>query len=162
VDLVVEGMKDRDWPRVAEIFASGIATGDATFESSVPSWDEWDADHLDDHRLVARRDGVLVGWAALSAVSDRCAYGGVAEVSVYVASEATGSGVGRRLLDELIDSSERGGIWTLQAQIFPENEVSIALHHKAGFRTVGVRERLGQMDGRWRDVILLERRSPTL
>jgi phosphinothricin acetyltransferase len=119
----------------------------------------WDAGHLPCCRLVARAGGEALGWAALSPVSSRCVYGGVAEVSVYVAERARGRGVGRLLLSELVAASERHGIWTLQAGIFPENQASIALHQRAGFRLVGVRERLGSMDGRWRDVVLMERRS---
>lgn len=152
-------MTDPDWPRVAEIYRDGIATGDATFEAAVPSWDGWDREHLERPRLVGRRAGEVLGWAALSPVSDRCAYGGVAEVSVYVSPDAWGTGVGRALLEELIRASEAAGIWTLQAGIFPENAASIALHERCGFRTVGVRERLGEMNGRWRDVVMLERRS---
>ena len=155
-------MERSDWELVAAIYAAGIATGDATFDTAVPSWEAWDREHLSDHRLVGRRDDQVVGWAALSPVSERCAYEGVAEVSIYVAPEATGAGVGRALLEELIRSSEAGGLWTLQAGIFPENEASIALHTRCGFRIVGVRERFGKMDGRWRDVVLLERRSPAV
>jgi phosphinothricin acetyltransferase len=160
VDIVIEPMLERDWPRVADIYAAGIATGNATFETAAPSWAEWNASHLERHRLVARRDGKVVGWAALSPVSDRCAYEGVAEVSVYVAPETTGAGIGRSLLEALIRSSEADGIWTLQTGIFPENEASLSLHLRSGFREVGVRERLGRLDGRWRDVVMLERRSP--
>lgn len=148
------------WPRAAEIYAQGIATGDATFETAVPTWEEWDASHLADHRLVALCGDVL-GWAALSPVSDRCAYGGVAEASVYVDASARGRGVGRALLAALVAGADGGGIWTVQAGVFPENAASVALLEGAGFRTVGVRERLGRLGGRWRDVVLLERRSRT-
>jgi phosphinothricin acetyltransferase len=150
-----------DWAVVAGIYAQGIATGDATFEREVPEWAAWNAAHLATGRLVAEGGSAVVGWAALSPVSGRCVYAGVAEVSVYVADSARGRGVGHRLLDALVAESERLGIWTLQAGIFPENEASLALHRRCGFRVVGHRERIGQMqDGRWRDVVLLERRSP--
>ena len=148
-----------DWEDVRRIYAEGIATGNATFETAPPSREAWDASHRKDCRLVAREGDTVVGWAALSPVSDRCAYGGVAEVSVYVAGSARGRGVGRALLSELVRASEEAGLWTLQAGIFPENAASIAIHHACGFRTVGVRERLGRLAGAWRDVALLERRS---
>ncbi len=147
-----------DWPRVRAIYEDGIRSGDATFETEAPEWEAWDAGHLA-LRLVAERDGEVVGWAALSAVSDRCVYQGVAEVSVYVADAARGAGVGRALLEELVARSEADGIWTLQAGVFPENEASLRLHRACGFREVGVRERLGELGGVWRDVLLLERRS---
>jgi L-amino acid N-acyltransferase YncA len=150
------------WPQVARIYAEGIATGDATFETEVPSWGDWDRTHLADHRLLAEAAGEAAGWAALAPVSGRCVYGGVAEVSVYVAAAARGRGVGAALLAALVASSEAGGVWTLQAGIFPENVASLRLHERAGFRVVGVRERLGTLHGRWRDVVLMERRSPTV
>lgn len=156
---VVRPMADADWDAVAAIYADGIATGDATFETTVPDPAAWDRDHLADGRLVAVRDGAVVGWAALAPVSGRCVYGGVGETSVYVAPDARGSGVGRVLLDALVAASEAAGLWTLQAGIFPENGASLALHERCGFRVVGRRERLGRLDGRWRDVVLLERRS---
>jgi phosphinothricin acetyltransferase len=149
---------ESDWPRVAAIFEEGIATGDATFETEAPSWDAWDAAHTDIRLVAESRDGV-VGWAALSGYSDRCCYRGVSEVSVYVADAARGRGVGRALLDAVISRSEAVGIWTLQAGIFPENKPSLRLHLGCGFRLVGVRERLGELGGVWRDVLLLERRS---
>jgi phosphinothricin acetyltransferase len=152
-------MTPADWDDVRRIYAEGIATGNATFETEPPSWETWDAAHLKDCRLVARDGESVVGWAALSRVSDRCVYGGVAEVSVYVAGSARGRGVGRALLAELVRASEDAGLWTLQAGIFPENAASIAIHHGCGFRTVGIREKLGKMRGAWRDVALLERRS---
>jgi len=152
-------MSAADWPAVRRIFREGIATGHATFESEAPPWEAWDAAHLEEPRLVAEEDGEVVGWAALSPVSDRCVYGGVAEVSVYVAEGARGRGVGRALLSELVRASEEEGIWTLQAGIFPENRASIHIHERCGFRTVGVRERLGEMHGEWRDVVFMERRS---
>jgi phosphinothricin acetyltransferase len=157
--LIVEGIKAGDWDAVRAIYQEGIATGNATFETSVPAWEAWDAAHLRDCRFVARQDGRVVGWAALSPASGRCVYAGVAEVSIYVAASARGKGVGKALLRALVDASERQGIWTLQAGIFPENEASIGLHEVCGFRVVGRRERLGQLDGLWRDVVLMERRS---
>jgi phosphinothricin acetyltransferase len=156
---MIAAMRPDDWPAVRAIYAEGIATGDATFETEVPSWEAWDAAHLRKHRLVARRGDEIVGWAAAVPVSGRCVYAGVAEHSVYVAASARGRGVGRRLLEALIASTEQAGIWTLQTGIFPENAVSIRLHQRCGFRIVGTRERIGHHQGRWRDVILLERRS---
>jgi len=155
-------MTPDDWQQVASVYREGIATGNATFETDVPSWETWDDGHLPTARLVADDNGTVVGWAALSPVSDRCAYGGVAEASVYVAASARGRGVGRALLEETIRVSEEAGIWTLQGGVFPENEASLALLARCGFRAVGLRERLGSMDGRWRDVVLLERRSPVV
>jgi phosphinothricin acetyltransferase len=148
-----------DWDRVAAIYRDGIESGNATFETSPPAWERWNAAHLPSGRLVARVADRVVGWAALSPVSDRCVYAGVAEVSVYVAADARGRGVGRALLAAIIEAAERDGIWTLQSGTFPENLASIALQKACGFREVGRRERLGKMAGRWRDVILLERRS---
>lgn len=160
--MTIEPMEAADWTRVAAIYAEGLATGDATFETAVPSWEDWDADHLESCRLVAREAGAVVGWAALSPVSERCVYGGVAEVSVYVGAVARGRGIGRALLDALVAASEEAGLWTLQAGVFPENTASVAVHERCGFRVVGTRERLGRLDGRWRDVLLLERRSPAV
>ena len=148
-----------DWPVVKAIYEQGIAYGDATFELEAPSWEDWDRSHLEGHRLVALQDGDVVGWAALAPVSERCVYGGVAENSVYVADAAQGRGTGRALLEELVLRAERDGIWTIQAGVFPENEASIELHRRCGFRVVGVRERIGQHHGVWRDVVLMERRS---
>ena len=152
-------MRAEDWPAVAAIFGEGIATRNATFETEPPSWEAWDEAHLAEHRLVAELDGEVVGWAALSPVSERCCYRGVAENSVYVASWAQGQGVGRGLLDALIVRSEAEGIWTLTAGIFRENKASVRLHLGCGFRLVGVRERLGELNAEWRDVLLFERRS---
>jgi L-amino acid N-acyltransferase YncA len=146
-----------DWPTVREIYEQGIATGDATFETKAPDWAAWDVSHS--LRLVAEEDGEVLGWAALSPVSERCVYEGVAEDSVYVASSARGRGIGRLLLEELVRRAEADGIWTLQAGVFPENDASLELHRRCGFRVVGVRERLGKQDGVWRDVVFMERRS---
>jgi phosphinothricin acetyltransferase len=153
-------MTEGDWPAVREIYEAGIATGHATFQTAAPTWQEWDRNHLPTCRVVAKNNREqIVGWAALSPVSSRAVYAGVCEVSVYVASEARGQGIGGKLLRALIEQAEADGRWTLQAGIFPENEASLVLHHSCGFRTVGRRERLGQLKGIWRDVVLLERRS---
>jgi L-amino acid N-acyltransferase YncA len=151
-----------DWPAVRSIYEDGIATRNATFETSAPAWEVWDAGRRPDCRLVARVDGQVVGWAALSPYSSRSAYHGVAEVSVYVAASARGKGLGRALLRALIEAAEAAGVWTLQAGIFPENETSIQLHSAERFRVVGRRERIGQLDGKWRDVVLMERRSDSV
>ena len=160
--LRIEPMRPEDWDRVRGIYLEGIATGQATFETTAPAWEAWDAAHMRAARLVAREGEATLGWAALSPVSSRCVYAGVAEVSVYVAAAARGLGVGRALLAALIAAAERDGLWTLQAGIFPENEASLAVHRRCGFREVGRRERLGKLNGAWRDVLLLERRSPTV
>jgi L-amino acid N-acyltransferase YncA len=157
--LTIEPLRPEHWEAVARIYGEGIATGDATFETEVPSWDAWDAAHLDGFRLVALRGGEVVGWAALSPVSERCVYAGVAEESVYVAADARGEGVGRALLEELIRRSEQDGLWTIQTGVFPENVASLRLHQRVGFRIVGLRERLGRHGDTWRDVVFLERRS---
>jgi L-amino acid N-acyltransferase YncA len=149
-----------DWPEVERIFAEGIATRMATFETVTPSWEDWDAGHLRAPRLVATLEGEMVGWAALSPVSRRAVYRGVAEVSVYVADRARRRGVGRALLNTLIERAEAAGLWTLQAGIFAENVPSIRLHEEAGFRLVGRRERIAELDGRWRDTVIYERRRP--
>ena len=155
----VEKMRDEDWRAVQAIYREGVATGDATFETGTPEWEEWNRSHWRDCRLVAREGDQVVGWAALSPVSSRCIYSGVAEVSVYVAARARGRGVGKVLLQALVEESERAGVWTLQGGIFPENVASLALHKACGFREVGYRERIGQMKGVWRDTVLVERRS---
>jgi phosphinothricin acetyltransferase len=152
-------MGPADWPHVAAIYAAGIATRNATFETEVPEWEAWDAAHLPDHRFVATEGDRIVGWVAVTGYSDRCCYEGVADLSVYVDPAAQGRGVGRALLERLVASTGDAGIWTLQAGIFPENEASLALHRRCGFRVVGTRERIGRLDGAWRDVVLLERRS---
>jgi phosphinothricin acetyltransferase len=160
--VTIAPLRRADWGDVARIYGEGIATGEATFETEVPEWDRWDAAHMPSHRLAATAGGHLVGWAALSPVSERCVYAGVAEVSVYVAAHARGHGVGAALLAALVSSSEADGVWTLQAGIFPENEASVRLHERAGFRVVGRRARLGRLHGAWRDVLLMERRSPVV
>jgi len=159
MEITVETMVASDWPEVALILREGIATGNARFEDTVPSWEEFDQTHLAHCRLVARSRNSVVGWIVLGAVSHRRVYAGVAEVSVYVKASARGQGVGRTLLAAMIGESEQAGIWMLQAGIFPENAASLALHRQCGFRTVGIRERIGQMNSVWRDVVLLERRS---
>jgi len=173
MDYQIIPMPPEFWPAVREIYGEGIATGNATFETEVPDWEKWNRSHLQTCRLVAleppREEGAgfsgpldkprVLGWAALSPVSSRKVYRGVAEVSVYVAASARGRGVGKTLLQALVEESEVNGIWTLQAGIFPENAASIALHKSCGFREVGVRRRLGKLGDAWRDVLLLERRS---
>ena len=156
---MIDKMQESDWEQVRSIYLEGIATGHATFETSAPEWARWNADHLAEPRLVWRENKKVCGWAALSRVSGRCVYAGVAEVSIYVAEECRGRGIGRALLAALAERSEQAGIWTLQAGVFPENRASIELQLQCGFREVGVREKLGQMAGKWRDVVLLERRS---
>lgn len=161
--VTLGSLRPDDWPDVERIYREGIATGQATFETAPPDWALWDERHRPEPRLVARDGrGQIVGWAALSPVSARTVYRGVAEVSVYVAAAARGQGVGRALLEELVAASERAGLWTLQAGIFPENILSLRLHAACGFRFVGRRERIGQLQGVWRDVLLLERRSDRL
>ncbi|HET7759417.1 MAG TPA: GNAT family N-acetyltransferase [Gaiellaceae bacterium] len=157
--MTVRDLRPGDWSEVAHIYAQGIATGNATFETAVPSWEDWDDSHLRELRLVAEEDGQVVGWIALSPVSSRPCYAGVAEISVYVAESARGRGVGSGLLDALVDSAERDGIWTLQTSVFPENGASLALLRRFGFRVVGTRERIGRLHGIWRDTVLVERRS---
>ena len=157
--ISVRDLRPGDWPEVARIFREGIATGNATFETAVPSWAAWDTAHVADHRLVAERNGLVVGWIALVPVSPRECYAGVAEVSAYVGEEARGKGVGAELLAALVESSERAGIWTLETGVFPENETSLRLLQRFGFRIVGTRERIGRLHGIWRDVVFLERRS---
>ena len=152
-------MKASDWPDVREVYRAGIGSGNATFETATPSWEQWDAAHLPVSRLVASADGKITGWAALSRVSPREAYAGVADVSIYVAADARGQGYGRALLEALIVEAESNGIWMLQAGIFPENLASIKLHERCGFRLVGFRERVAKLNGTWRNTLLMERRS---
>ena len=147
---------------VLAIYQAGIDTGNATFETTSPAWTEWDAAHLPRHRFVALAGDRVAGWVATSAVSDRCVYAGVLEVSIYISPDARGRGVGAQLMSKVVESTEADGVWTLQAGIFPENTASLELHERAGFRVIGRRERIGQRLGRWRDVLLLERRSTTV
>jgi len=158
-DVQIKLMQESDWEAVRTIYDEGIATGNATFETEVPDWGIWDKHHLKNCRFVASKSQKIVGWSALSPVSPRAVYQGVAEVSVYITASAQGEGIGKALLLKLIEESEEKGFWTLQAGIFPENRASIALHTSCGFREVGRRERLGQLNNVWRDVVLLERRS---
>jgi len=158
-EISTQQMTADSWKDVARIYESGIATKNATFETIGPAWDTWNTAHRPDCRLIALFDEKIVGWAALSNVSSRCVYSGVAEVSIYVDPDFRGMGVGDRLMSDLISESESNGIWTLQAGIFPENTGSLRLHEKHGFRLIGKKERIGKMDDVWRDVLQLERRS---
>ncbi len=162
VAMEISPMVAADWPGVSAIYLEGIATGNATFETLPPNWEQWDRDHLPMGRLVARQGRALAGWAALSRVSQRSCYSGVAELSVYVANWARGKGVGSALMKAAIAASEQAGIWTLQGSIFPENVASLRLCAAHGFRQVGYRERIGKLHGKWRDTILVERRSQTV
>jgi L-amino acid N-acyltransferase YncA len=155
---VIDEMRADDWPAVRAIYLEGIASGNATFETAAPSWEEWDAKHLPRPRLVFRDEGRVGGWAALGRVSARACYAGVAEVSVYVGDDFRGRGIGSTLLKTLVERSEEESIWTLQASIFPENDASVQIHIRNGFRIVGRRERIAQQNGIWRDTVLLERR----
>jgi phosphinothricin acetyltransferase len=157
---LIRDLDPKDWPAVRTIFEEGIATGQATFETEAPSWEDWDGAHS--MRLVGEEEGEVVGWAALAPYSARACYAGVAEESIYVAARARGKGVGRALLGALVNRSEQAGIWTLQAGVFPENRASVTLHLGCGFRVVGVLERIGRLNGEWRDVLLLERRSEVI
>lgn len=159
MNFEISYMQASAWEEVRAIYLEGIASGIATFETDAPSWEEWDNRHLQDCRLVARQGGRIVGWAALSLVSSRCVYAGVAEVSIYIARRAQKQGIGKALLRRLIEESEHVGLWTLQSGIFLENEASIQLHKSCGFREVGLREHLGKSNGAWRDIVLMERRS---
>jgi L-amino acid N-acyltransferase YncA len=158
----IRPMRAADAGQVLAIYQAGLDAGDASFETQAPSWEEFDAAKLPAHRLVAVAEGTgeLLGWAAVCPVSGRCVYAGVVEHSVYVAAAARRRGVGAALLQALIASTEAAGVWTIQSGIFPENAASLRLHERAGFRVVGVRERIGRHHGRWRDVVLVERRSP--
>ncbi len=157
--MQIRPMQATDWKAVKKIYEDGIATGFATFETSAPGWKRWHEGHLIFARLVATIDGTVIGWAALSPVSNRCVYGGVAEVSVYLSDNQRGKGIGKHLLKHLIEESERNGIWTLQAGIFTDNSASVTLHENAGFRIIGYRERIGKLIDTWKDNYMLERRS---
>jgi len=159
--LSIRSFDESDWPAVLLIYRQGIATGRATFETDAPGWDKWNASHLAAPSLVAVVDDQVVAWAALSPVSARSVYAGVAEVSIYVADGCRGRGIGRRLLEALVEAAERAGFWTLQGGIFASNAPSIRLHLSCGFRIVGTRERIGSLAGAWHDVVLVERRSQT-
>ncbi|RDW21269.1 GNAT family N-acetyltransferase [Oceanobacillus chungangensis] len=157
--MIIDNMKENDWEQVRAIFIEGINTANATFETEAPSWDTWNRKYLQDCRLVVRDGDKVIGWAALLPTSSQKAYHGVAELSIYLGVESKGKGIGTSLLSELIKTSEENGFWTLQSGIFTENSGSIHLHEKAGFREVGVRKRVGKLNGVWRDVMLMERRS---
>jgi L-amino acid N-acyltransferase YncA len=157
--VTIRPMTIEDWIPVAEIYRQGIETRNATFETEIPTWDKWDSSHLKSCRIVASAVNTTVAWAALVPVSKRKVYSGVAEISIYVSNKYKGQGIGTRLLEKLITESEKEGFWTLQAVIFPENIASLKIHQDLGFRKVGFREKIGKMDGNWRDTILLERRS---
>ena len=150
------------WEAVKQIYEEGIATGNATFQTTAPTWEEWDAAHSVKPRLIAIENDEISGWAAITPVSGRCVYAGVGEVSVYVSAASRGKGIGKNLLQALIEESEKENFWTLQAGIFPENISSLAIHEACGFRVIGTRERIGKMNGAWRDTVLLERRSTTI
>jgi phosphinothricin acetyltransferase len=158
-NLIIRKMEDRDSEHVLEIYRMGIETKNATFETTVPAWNDWDAGHLNHSRFVAETDGSVAGWVALSSVSKRTAYQGVAEISIYIHNKYWGNGIGTQLMGQVIDSSEENGIWTLFAAVFSENKSSVSLHKKHGFRVIGSREKISQIDGIWRDTIILERRS---
>jgi L-amino acid N-acyltransferase YncA len=159
IDMEIRKLLAEDWPQVKLIYEKGIQAGNATFQTSAPSWEEWDQSHLSSCRIVIESNNRLIGWAALTPVSSRCVYAGVAEVSVYADPAHSGKGIGFMLLNELVKKSETEGIWTLQAGIFPENIASLRIHEKAGFRILGIREKIGKQNGIWRDTVLLERRS---
>jgi phosphinothricin acetyltransferase len=152
-------MLPQDWEAVKKIYEEGIATGNATFQTEAPTWEDWDKAHAASPRLIAVENNEVLGWSAITPVSGRCVYAGVGEVSVYISTATRGKGVGKQLLQALIEESEKANYWTLQAGIFPENKASLTLHTSIGFRTIGIRERIGKMNGVWRDTLLLEKRS---
>lgn len=162
MNIVLRNLQPEDWQQVAHIYKEGIQTGHATFQKEPPTWEGWDKEHLKTCRVVAEIDDKVVGWAALTPISGRCVYEGVAEVSVYVAYAYRGRKIGLQILEKLIHDSEKEGIWTLQSGVFPENTASIKVHEQAGFRRIGYREKIGKMNGIWRDTVLLERRSPVV
>ena len=157
--IIFRKLQKTDWKQVSEIYKEGIATGNATFEGNIPTWEEWNINHLNSCRIVAEKEGNVIGWSALYPVSSRPFYNGVMEVSVYVLTEFSGQKIGSTLLEKLIKESEKHNIWTLQSSIFRENIPSLKIHKKLGFRKVGYRESIGKMNGKWRDSILLEQRS---
>lgn len=158
-EVIIEEMMDESWETVQRIYNAGIATKNATFQTEAPEWEAWDQSHRKDCRLIAKIDDNIAGWAALSNVSNRCVYAGVAEVSIYMDPAFRGMGIGDQLMKQLITESEKHGIWTLQAGVFPENKASIALHLKNGFSILGIREKIGKLENVWRDTVMLERRS---
>ncbi len=160
MDIISFGKEQ--FPEIAEIYRQGLETGNATFETSVPNWEDWDKSKLEHSRFAAVTDNIIVGWAALSAVSGRCVYEGVAEVSIYISNDHKGQGIGKALMTKLIVESEINGIWTLQSGMFPENEATIALHKSTGFRIIGHREKIGKLGDTWRDTVIMERRSKTI
>ena len=160
--MKIDALRSSDWEQVSSIYLEGIRSGHSTFETTIPAWEQWDAAHLQFARLVMRDGDVVLGWAALSSTSKRDVYRGVAESTVYVTEKQRGKGIGRALLEALIAESEKNGVWTLQASIFPENTASLELHLRCGFREVGHRERIAKLNGVWRDTVLLERRSSTV
>ena len=155
----IEPLRIEHWPEVKSIYEKGIATGHATFQTAAPEWEEWDRSHVSSPRLVMVSNNKVIAWSALTPVSGRCVYAGVAEVSVYVDPESQGKGIGKQILQQLILESEQHGFWTLQAGIFPENKASLKIHEQLGFRILGEREKIGKMNGVWRNTVLLERRS---
>ena len=158
--MVIRSMAPSDWEHVSRIYLEGISTGFATFETQAPKYQDWDRAHTKECRLIAENEGEILGWAALSPVSSRCVYGGVGEVSVYISDKSRGKGVGKLLMQHLIEESEKAGYWTIQSGIFPENLASIKLHEKVGFPYIGKRERVGKIHGVWKDNLLFEKRSP--
>jgi phosphinothricin acetyltransferase len=161
-DMEIRKLLAEDWDQVKLIYQKGIDTGNATFQTSTPSWEDWDQSHLASCRIAMQENSKVIGWAALTPVSSRCVYAGVAEVSVYVDPAHSGKGIGLNLLNELVRQSEAEGIWTLQAGIFSENAASLSIHEKAGFKILGTMEKIGKQNGIWRDTVLLERRSPVI
>ena len=162
MEVHIREMTEKDWPAVSAIYQEGINTGHATFQTESPSWPDWNDGHMEQCRYVATIVGKIEGWIALSAFSKRYAYRGVAEVSIYVNPQISGQGIGYRLMSHMINASEEAGVWTLIAGIFPENTGSVRLHEKSGFRVIGIREKVGEMNGMWRDVMLMERRSKVI
>ncbi|MEM7106322.1 MAG: N-acetyltransferase family protein [Bacteroidota bacterium] len=160
--MTIRPLLPSDWPKVESIYLEGIATNNATFETSSPGWARWDKSHLPACRFVAEIDGEIAGWVAISPVSDRCVYGGVGETSIYIGNRFQGRGLATALMKKVIKASEDEGLWTLMAATFPENEPSIKLHQKVGFRIIGVREKIGKHYGKWRDTVLMERRSEVI
>ncbi len=160
--MSITRMNSEQYPAIADIYRQGILTENATFQTDAPSWEEWDSSHLKHSRIALLENDIVKGWAALTPVSGRCVYAGVAEVSVYVHADSRGKGYGKKLLEALISESEKNSIWTLQAGVFPENTASIQIHEQLGFRKIGIREKIGKMNGKWRDTVLLERRSTTV